>query len=114
MWLSDVLDHAKQANYFPGIESWISYLAKLYNEEFHLLARREVKGVADLANQRVNVDLRGAGTAITAGRLFDLLNIAVTPTYDDQEVAWRAPRIRARSGAWPGTAPLPEDKPIVR
>jgi len=86
---TDVLDYARQANYFPGIETWISYIAKLYNEEFHLLARRDVKGVADLANQRVNVDLRGAGTAITAGRLFDLLNIAVAPTYDDQEVcAW--------------------------
>jgi TRAP-type uncharacterized transport system substrate-binding protein len=84
---TDVLDSAKQANYFPGVDSWITYVAKLYNEEFHLLARRDIKGVADLANQRVNFDLRGAGTAITASRLFDLLKIAVTPTYDDQEVA---------------------------
>src|SRR5438874_5258693 len=52
---TDVLDHAKQANYFPGIESWVSYVTKLYNEEFHLLARREIKGVGDLANQKVNV-----------------------------------------------------------
>jgi TRAP-type uncharacterized transport system substrate-binding protein len=84
---TDVLDYAKQANYFPGIETWVSYIAKLYNEEFHLLARREVKAVGDLANQKVNLDLRGAGTAITASRLFDFLKIAVTPTYDDQEVA---------------------------
>ncbi|TMJ56114.1 MAG: TRAP transporter substrate-binding protein [Alphaproteobacteria bacterium] len=84
---TDVLDYARQANYFPGIETWVSYIAKLYNEEFHLLARRDVKGVEDLANQKVNLDLRGAGTATTASRLFDLLKIAVTPTYDDQEVA---------------------------
>jgi len=84
---TDVLDYARQQNSFPGIESWVTYIAKLYNEEFHLLARQDIKGVADLTNQKVNVDLRGAGTAITAGRLFDLLNIAVTPTYDDQEVA---------------------------
>jgi uncharacterized protein len=84
---TDVLDYARQANYFPGIETWVSYITKLYNEEFHLLARREVKGVGDLVNQKVNVDLRGAGTAITASRLFDLLKIAVTPTYDDQVVA---------------------------
>src|SRR5262245_38471821 len=84
---TDVLDYAKQANYFPGIETWVSYVAKLYNEEFHLLTRRDVKAVEDLANQKVNVDLRGAGTAITANRLFDLLKIAVTPAYDDQEVA---------------------------
>jgi TRAP-type uncharacterized transport system substrate-binding protein len=84
---TDVLDYAKQANSFPGIESWMSYIAKLYNEEFHLLARRDIISVADLANQKVNVDLRGAGTAITAGRLFDLLKIEIAATYDDQEVA---------------------------
>ena len=84
---ADVLDYARQQNYFPGLEGWITYIAKLYNEEFHLLARRDVKSVAELANQQVNVDLRGAGTAITAGRLFNLLNIPVTPTYDDHEAA---------------------------
>jgi TRAP-type uncharacterized transport system substrate-binding protein len=84
---ADVLDYARQQNYFPGIEAWITYIAKLYNEEFHLLARQDIKGLSDLASQKVNVDLRGAGTAITAGRLFDLLKITVTPTYDDQEVA---------------------------
>src|SRR6516225_7270635 len=84
---ADVLDYARQQNYFPGLEGWITYIAKLYNEEFHLLARRDIKSVAELANQRVNVDLRGAGTAITATRLFDLLSIPVTPTYDDHEVA---------------------------
>jgi len=84
---ADVLDHARQQNYFPGLEGWITYIAKLYNEEFHLLARRDVKSIAELANQQVNVDLRGAGTTITAGRLFDLLNIPVTPLYDDHEVA---------------------------
>jgi TRAP-type uncharacterized transport system substrate-binding protein len=84
---TDVLDYARRANHFPGIESWVTYIAKLYNEEFHLLARRDIRNVADLANQKVNVDLRGAGTAITADRLFDLLKIVVTPTYDDQEVA---------------------------
>ena len=84
---ADVLDYAKQQNYLPGIEYWVTYIAKLYNEEFHLLARREIRGVADLANQKVNIDFRGAGTEITAGRLFDILQIPVVPAYDDQEVA---------------------------
>ncbi|MBV8506226.1 MAG: transporter, partial [Alphaproteobacteria bacterium] len=84
---TDVLDYARQQNMFPGIESWATYITKLYNEEFHLLARQEIKSIADLANQKVNVDLRGAGTAITAARLFELLNIPVTAINDDQEVA---------------------------
>lgn len=84
---ADVLDYAKQQNLFPGIDYWASYIAKLYNEEFHLLARRDINTVADLANQKVNVDLRGAGTGVTAARLFDLLKIPVTVTNDDQETA---------------------------
>jgi uncharacterized protein len=84
---TDVLDYARQQNLFPGVENWATYIAKLYNEEFHLLARRDIKTVADLANQKVNVDLRGAGTGITAARLFDLLKIPVVATNDDQEVA---------------------------
>jgi TRAP-type uncharacterized transport system substrate-binding protein len=83
----DVLDHVRQQNLLPGIENWATYITKLYNEEFHLLGRQDIKSVSDLANQKVNVDSRGAGTAITAGRLFDLLKIPVTVTNDDQEVA---------------------------
>src|SRR5271155_4696015 len=69
---TDVLDYARQQNLFPGLEGWITYIAKLYNEEFHLLARSDIKSVAELANQQVNFDLRGAGTSITASRLFEL------------------------------------------
>jgi TRAP-type uncharacterized transport system substrate-binding protein len=83
----DVLDYARQQNLFPGIGEWVTYIAKLYNAEFHLLARKDITRVTDLANQKVNVDLRGTGTAITAARLFDPLSIPVTMTNDDQEAA---------------------------
>jgi TRAP-type uncharacterized transport system substrate-binding protein len=65
---TDVVDYAKQQNLFPGIESWLTYFARLYNEEFHLLARPEIKSVADLADHKVSVDVHGAGTAVTAAR----------------------------------------------
>ena len=84
---SDVLDGARQQNLLPGIENWATYITKLYKEEFHLLARHDVESVADLADKSINVDLSGAGTGITAARLFELLNIPVIMTNDDQEVA---------------------------
>jgi uncharacterized protein len=65
----DVMNYAKQQNLFSGIESRMMYIAKLYNEEFHLLARSEIKTLADLANQKVNVDVRGGGTEVTTTRL---------------------------------------------
>jgi uncharacterized protein len=84
---TDVLDYAREQRLFPDIGGSLTYIAKLHNEEFHLLARREIQSVADLANKKVNVDLRDSGTAITASRLFGILKLPVTMTNDRQEVA---------------------------
>src|SRR5215510_11180633 len=48
---TDILDYAREQRLFPGIEATITYIAKLYNEEFHLLARPEISSIADLASQ---------------------------------------------------------------
>ena len=83
----DVLGYAKEQRLYPSIESSLTYITKLHNEELHLLARREIKDISELANQKVNVDLRGSGTAITASRLFDLLKLTVSMVNDSQDVA---------------------------
>jgi TRAP-type uncharacterized transport system substrate-binding protein len=84
---TDVLDYAKEQQLLPGFESSFTYIARLYNEEFHLLAGPDIENITDLANRKVNFDLRGSGTAITASRLFDLLKVPVTVVNDSQEVA---------------------------
>jgi TRAP-type uncharacterized transport system substrate-binding protein len=84
---ADILDYAREQQRFPGIEGYVTYVTKLYNEEFHLLARTEIKNTADLVNKKVNVDLRDSGTAIMAGRLFDRLKLPVIPTNDPSEAA---------------------------
>ena len=45
----DVLDYARQQNLTPSIEHSITYVTRLYNGEFHLLARQDVREVADLS-----------------------------------------------------------------
>src|SRR3984957_19104184 len=84
---TDVLDYAKEQRLYPGIESSLTYITKLHNEELHLLARPEIKDISGLANQKVNVDLRGSGTSITSRRLFDLLKLTVIMVNDSQDVA---------------------------
>jgi len=84
---ADVFDYARQQKLLPGIENSITYIAKLHNEEFHLLVRQEIKTIEELANQRVNVDLTTSGTAVTASRLFELIRLPVVATNDSQEVA---------------------------
>ncbi|MGH7126448.1 MAG: TAXI family TRAP transporter solute-binding subunit, partial [Stellaceae bacterium] len=83
---ADVLDYAKAQRNPPGVDQ-VPYIAKLYNEEFHLLARADVKSVDDLAGKKVNFGLQGDGTNFTGARLFDLLKIKVTPVNYDQATA---------------------------
>ncbi len=84
---SDVLEYLKRQGTYKNIEKRISYIAKLYNEEFHLIARPEIDNLSDLAGKKVNFDVKGSGTAITATTLFDTLKATVEPTYFDQATA---------------------------
>ncbi len=84
MLQADVLDYAKERGLSPGS---VTVIAKLYNEEFHLLVRRETGSLSELAGKTVNVDLRTSGTTVTASRVFDLLQIQVNLANDSQEVA---------------------------
>ena len=83
---ADVFDYARSQRSISGVDS-IPYITKLYNEEFHLLARSDIKTITDLTDQKVNVDLPGSGTDITAGRLFDQIKLRVTATHDNPQVA---------------------------
>src|SRR3954454_19832838 len=83
---TDVLEYAKEQRLVPGIEVSLTYVTRLYNEEFHLLAGPNIRSIADLANKKVNVDLRGTGTATTAARLLERRSLLVTVTNESQEV----------------------------
>jgi len=89
---ADILDYAKERRLIAAADPGAYYITKLYNEEFHLLARRDIKSVAELANRKVNIGPQGSGTAITAARLFDQLKIPVLATNEPQEVALEALR----------------------
>jgi uncharacterized protein len=83
---TDVLDHVKTQRLL-GIEGSVTYIAKLYNEEFHLLARSDIHGIADLAGKKVNLGSQGDGTTITGARLFELLKVKVEATSYGQAMA---------------------------
>lgn len=72
---ADALTYAKQHNMFPGLAQGIQYIAKLYDEEVHVLARKGVTQLKDLDSQRVNVDVAGSGSAMTAEILLNALGV---------------------------------------
>jgi TRAP transporter TAXI family solute receptor len=83
---ADALAEARRQKLFPGVET-IAYVARLYNEEFHLVARADIKSVADLAGQKVAIGVDGGGSSITATRVFAQLGIAIQPVKDAPSVA---------------------------
>jgi TRAP transporter TAXI family solute receptor len=84
---SDALAFARSRRLVPGIDSMIQYIAKLYDEEIHILASAEIRELQDLAGKIVNIDLVGSGTAMTAALLFGLLGIQPRMVQDTQDVA---------------------------
>jgi uncharacterized protein len=84
---ADALDYAIAQRYLPGAGKSLTYIAKLYNEEFHLLAHDDIQQVSDLSGKTVNIDVQGSGTALTATRLFALLNMRVNLATDNQQLA---------------------------
>src|SRR3954471_21135131 len=83
----DALEYAREKRLCPGIEGSLTYIAKLYNQELHVLARSDIKTISDLSRQLVNVDLQGSDTALTATRLLGLLHINAKITNDGQHAA---------------------------
>jgi len=84
---SDVLEYGKTQRNVPGVEANITYVTKLYSEEFHLLASEGIKTVSDLAGKKVNFGPQGDGTSITGPKIFDLLGIKIQATELDQRLA---------------------------
>lgn len=84
---SDALAYAKRERLYPNLDNRLRYIAKLYNEEFHVLAGPEAARLEDLAGRKVNFDVAGSGTHMTASLIFETLGIPVEPTTFDQELA---------------------------
>ena len=72
---ADALTYAKQHNMFPGLTQNIRYIAKLFYDEVHILARKDINRIEDLNGQSVNVDVNGSGSAMTADILLSALGI---------------------------------------
>jgi TRAP-type uncharacterized transport system substrate-binding protein len=81
---TDVLENAKQVAAVPNLESSITYIAKLHNEELHVLARPEVNSIADLAGK--NVEFVG-GAKVTGPAVLGALGIKTTDLFDDRAVS---------------------------
>ncbi len=71
---------------YEGIEQRVHYITRLYNNEFHVVARNEIKSLNDLRGKKVSFNLKDSQTEVTADAIFALLKIDVERlNYDNNE-----------------------------
>ncbi|MEM8643851.1 MAG: TAXI family TRAP transporter solute-binding subunit [Pseudomonadota bacterium] len=84
---STVLYHYARTGELGPIKDRVVYVAKLFNEDLHLLAGSGVATVQDLNGRTVNVGPRGSGTEIAATILFDALGLQVEAAHFETALA---------------------------
>jgi uncharacterized protein len=72
---------------YANIEQRVQYITKLYNSEFHVLARNDIKSYDDLKGKKVNFNLKDSQTEVTADTVFNTLDISVQRSYYDNDEA---------------------------
>jgi TRAP transporter TAXI family solute receptor len=83
---SDVLEQTMQRNTIPK-EGSVQYIAKLFPEEIHVLARREIASLGDLTGKVVSTGPEGSGTELTASALLNSAHITANILHDRQSLA---------------------------
>ena len=84
---ADVLDHFKNVEKIPGIERRVNYVIPMFQGEVHILARPEIRSLADLAGKTVNFNTVGSAANYTGGIVFDRLGIKVERLFLNNSIA---------------------------
>lgn len=84
---SDVLANAKQSGLHNRLTERIHYVAKLYNEELHLLVRSDIESLQQLAGKQVSFGPSNSGTYLTATTVFAGYGVDVVPVSIDPALA---------------------------
>ena len=80
----DAREQLKLENLHTAAVSKLRYIARLYNEEVHILTSRSMTDIRQLEGKKVNIDKNGSGTNLTARIIFDKLGIKPEFTSYDQ------------------------------
>jgi uncharacterized protein len=89
---SNLLGYYKRTNEIGAIDDKIVYIAKLFNEEMHLIVRAEsgITSLGDLAGKKVNFSDVGSGTQLSTRDIFERLGIKAQEVNMGQADAFEA------------------------
>jgi branched-chain amino acid transport system substrate-binding protein len=83
----DTLAYLERKNFANDIRNQFVYVAKMFNEEMHVLAPRSIVSMKDLDGKTVVVDLPDSSTFVTAINVFERLGIRPHLIYMEPRLA---------------------------
>jgi uncharacterized protein len=106
---TNILNDFRRSNERMGQtqDNKIAYIAELFKEEVHLVAKPDITSMEQLRGRKVNLDTRGSGTSYTMRDLFQALGIEVEEVSLSQAEALE----KVKSGEIAATA-LVAGKPV--
>ena len=106
---SDVMSHFKASGEFgQNFDQRLLYIAKLYNEEMHLVVNSKIKDIKELAGQKVSFAEVGSGTQFSSRLIFGGLGVKV----DEVNLGLNDALLKVKTGeiaglVWIGGRPSP-------
>ena len=91
---TDTLEFLSDDPQINLIKEKIRYIAVMFPEEIHILARSDINSLQDLAGKKVSINAKGTGSAVTGPVIFRRLKIDAQLEYEDANRAIE----RMRSG----------------
>ncbi|MBL0408411.1 C4-dicarboxylate ABC transporter substrate-binding protein [Microvirga aerilata] len=82
-----ILTRLQESKELGDLKSRLVYVTKLFNEEFHVIARQDVRQVSDLAGKPVNLGDYGNSAEDIARYVFRTLGVKVSEVYLGQDEA---------------------------
>jgi ABC-type branched-subunit amino acid transport system substrate-binding protein/TRAP-type uncharacterized transport system substrate-binding protein len=83
----DTLSYLDRKDFAKDIRNQFVYVAKMFNEEMHVLAPKSITNVRDLDGKTVVVDLPDSSTFVTAINVFERLGIRPHLVYQEPRLA---------------------------
>ena len=83
----DTLSYLDRKDFAKDIRNQFVYVAKMFNEEMHVLAPKTITSMRDLDGKTVVVDLPDSSTFVTAINVFDRLGIRPHLVYQEPRLA---------------------------
>ena len=85
---TDTLDQLREDKRLTNVDRHITYIARLFNDELHVIAPREVTDIRQLAGKKVSFDVKGSGTDYTGRSMFKGLGLDIEAVNIDQSAAF--------------------------